>query len=383
MPARERLRLVEATIEARKAASIARHLPVTTARLRVPAVAFAAFVALYCFMQIPMRATPRMGLVAMEVAFLAALVAVVMYATILIPARLQLIAAGARIVIGSKFLHEIWVRTEPGVNALSGWADGEALSAFFTTLANNRWAFLAWIVFTIGIEPDAYVGSMPSMTTVLVALFSALLALAGWLQRHLTAGVLERAGGRRRTPAPRSQRVTANRQDSTMTTDTAHDVDGGADLRHLTVESCLALLATRSVGRLAVDDGRGPTILPVNYRLERGAIVVRTSAGTKLDAAQQRARVAFEVDDVDEATGTGWSVVVRGRLVEMLDPYDRDQVLATPPMPFAAGARDHVVALLSSGISGRMLVPRHVSPRHGRHVDTNTWSGRDGDDLLA
>lgn len=36
--------------------------------------------------------------------------------------------------------------------------------------------------FVSGIEPDGYVASMASMTTAMVAIFSALLAFVGWLQ---------------------------------------------------------------------------------------------------------------------------------------------------------------------------------------------------------
>jgi hypothetical protein len=38
--------------------------------------------------------------------------------------------------------------------------------------------------FTMGIVPNAYIDSMPSMTTAFVAIFSGLLAFVGWLQHH-------------------------------------------------------------------------------------------------------------------------------------------------------------------------------------------------------
>jgi glycerol-3-phosphate dehydrogenase len=61
-------------------------------------------------------------------------------------------------------------------------------------------------------------------------------------------------------------------------------------------------------------------IFPVNYVVDRDLIVFRTDPGSKLDAATERESVAFEVDAVDEATRTGWSVVVGGTLA------DHDQV---------------------------------------------------------
>lgn len=157
----------------------------------------------------------------------------------------------------------------------------------------------------------------------------------------------------------------------------------GVPLRELDVDRCLTLLATRRVGRLAIDDGRGPVVLPVNYLFHKGAVLVRTGPGTKLDAADRPAPVAFEVDEVDEDNGTGWSVVVRGRLVEMTDPDELDAILATAPPPFAAGPREHVVQLFPTAMSGRLLAVQAAVPPHGRHVQGNTWFGQDGDDLLA
>jgi uncharacterized protein len=80
---------------------------------------------------------------------------------------------------------------------------------------------------------------------------------------------------------------------------------------------CRELLAGRHLGRLALVDGRGPVILPVNHVVDRDAPVFRTDPGTRLDAAAEGAAVAFEVDAADEATRTGWSVVVRGTLDEL------------------------------------------------------------------
>ena len=51
---------------------------------------------------------------------------------------------------------------------------------------------------------------------------------------------------------------------------------------------------------------------PVNYVVDQHSVLFRTDEGTKLDAASRGARVAFEVDGAEEATRTGWSVLVGG-----------------------------------------------------------------------
>jgi nitroimidazol reductase NimA-like FMN-containing flavoprotein (pyridoxamine 5'-phosphate oxidase superfamily) len=77
---------------------------------------------------------------------------------------------------------------------------------------------------------------------------------------------------------------------------------------------CLRLLRSRSIGRLAYVARAGvPDIVPVNYAVEGEDVVIRTGPGPKLQAAERRELVAFEVDDLDDARHTGWSVVVVGK----------------------------------------------------------------------
>ena len=87
---------------------------------------------------------------------------------------------------------------------------------------------------------------------------------------------------------------------------------------------CRRLLAERHLGRLAIPDFGGPVIFPVNYVFDQDLVIFRTDPGSKLDAATEREAVAFEVDAIEEATRTGWSVVVRGTLTEVSDPGDLD-----------------------------------------------------------
>jgi uncharacterized protein len=88
-------------------------------------------------------------------------------------------------------------------------------------------------------------------------------------------------------------------------------------LEVLAEEECWRLLGAHHLGRLALVGAKGPAIVPVNYVLDRETPVFRTDPGSKLDAAVEAAPVAFEVDAADEATRTGWSVVVRGALAEV------------------------------------------------------------------
>ena len=120
-------------------------------------------------------------------------------------------------------------------------------------------------------------------------------------------------------------------------------------IEELDEAECCRLLADHHLGCLAMVDPAGPLILPVNYAVDRDAPVFRTDPGTKLDAAAEAAPVAFEVDAADEATRTGWSVVVRGTLAEVTDPDDLERL---GPCPCTPGPRATRPATCASSRSG-------------------------------
>ncbi len=99
----------------------------------------------------------------------------------------------------------------------------------------------------------------------------------------------------------------------------------GQGLSLLDRDECLDLLRRSTFGRIGVTVGALPAVLPVNYRLVGEQIVFRTGQGTKLDAATCNSIVAFEVDDIDPMSHTGWSVMVTGEARKVTD----DEELAT------------------------------------------------------
>jgi len=126
-------------------------------------------------------------------------------------------------------------------------------------------------------------------------------------------------------------------------------------IARLDVDECLALLGHRVVGRVAFICGDGPVIVPVNYLLDEGTVVFRTTYGTTLDTIGSGARVAFEVDAIDEATHSGWSVVVAGKAEEIWRPEELERARNLPLQPWAPGDRAHYVRILPSSISGRRI----------------------------
>lgn len=121
-------------------------------------------------------------------------------------------------------------------------------------------------------------------------------------------------------------------------------------------DECVRLLQADVIGRLAINVGSSPTILPVNYAMDGDAVVFRTAPGAKLEAGR-RAPVAFEIDSFDRESRSGWSVVVTGWLEEV-SPYDAttyERVHNLPVDPWADGIKDHWLRLQPSRITGRRV----------------------------
>lgn len=130
--------------------------------------------------------------------------------------------------------------------------------------------------------------------------------------------------------------------------------EGTRRLEELAVDECLGLLAQQHLGRLAFLREGSPEVLPVNYVFHEGSVVFRTDLGGLLDEAHG-ADVAFEVDHMDPATGTGWSVVVSGRAEEVASPAELARMRELSVRPWAPGDREHYVRVLPRAITGRRI----------------------------
>ncbi len=126
-------------------------------------------------------------------------------------------------------------------------------------------------------------------------------------------------------------------------------------LVRLTRGECLALLRSRQVGRLAYVARAGiPDIVPVNYVMDGATVIFRSGHGPKLQAADRGDVVALEVDQLDDQSESGLSVVVVGH-ARRLRTAEVDRLPALP-RSWAAGARTHLVRISPDRIEGRRLV---------------------------
>ena len=134
-------------------------------------------------------------------------------------------------------------------------------------------------------------------------------------------------------------------------------VDRRTGIEVIDRDECVRLLATQEVGRIGFSTGTGADILPVNYVLDGDSVVFATAAGSKLHAAE-RGMVAFEVDDTDRVTRSGWSVVIHGRAHE-LTAYDAPDLVARlralPLNPWAQGDKPNLVRITPQTMTGRRV----------------------------
>lgn len=129
--------------------------------------------------------------------------------------------------------------------------------------------------------------------------------------------------------------------------------DDGIEL--LTDDQCLALLQTESLGRVGLSVGALPAIFPVNYRLVDGDILSRTGEELKRRAAMHGNVVCFEVDHIDWPMAEGWSILIVGMAVEIIDPAAHDlQDLRFTPL--AGDSRGHLVRIRPEMMTGRKII---------------------------
>jgi uncharacterized protein len=121
----------------------------------------------------------------------------------------------------------------------------------------------------------------------------------------------------------------------------------------LAPQELLDRLASACVGRLAFSHRALPALLAMNYIVDGRELVLQTAAGPAVDAAQGRGSiVAFEVDEIDPKSNSGWSVVVTGHLREVTEQSGIDRYARCPAFPRDARLR-HFLVINPGLVSGR------------------------------
>ena len=92
-------------------------------------------------------------------------------------------------------------------------------------------------------------------------------------------------------------------------------------------DACLRLLAAGGLGRVAINVGALPVILPVHFWLDFERVAFCARLGTSLDRATQDAVVAFQTDGA-APDGVLWSVSLTG-IAKRLPRHEPEPAIAT------------------------------------------------------
>ena len=131
---------------------------------------------------------------------------------------------------------------------------------------------------------------------------------------------------------------------------------GGGRLVELDVDECWSLIDSRSVGRLAWTRPNGPTVLPVNHATQEHEVWVRTTPYSLLARECPGTLLAFEVDEVDEFTRSGWSVVVVG-VARLVQAGLRGEPTWPDVDAWPEGPRHQHLVITPREVTGRRLLP--------------------------
>lgn len=124
---------------------------------------------------------------------------------------------------------------------------------------------------------------------------------------------------------------------------------------------CRRLIEPGGIGRLVFAGQWDLTVLPVNYKMQDGAILFRTaqSGSTEEDLRtgieHAEYRVAFEVDDFDTARREGWSVLAQGPAHHLDSETERAEAQTAGVEPWPGGEREHFIRITPARITGRRI----------------------------
>ena len=139
-------------------------------------------------------------------------------------------------------------------------------------------------------------------------------------------------------------------------------IDGAQDFSILSAQECRRLLGSTTVGRIVYTSNALPAVAPVNYVMDGDDIIIRTAPGSKLEAAMRNTIVGFQIDQIDLATHTGWSVLAIGHATHVTDPASIGRLDTLGLVTWMPDARNHYVRIACHQLTGRVLDGQRPPP---------------------
>jgi nitroimidazol reductase NimA-like FMN-containing flavoprotein (pyridoxamine 5'-phosphate oxidase superfamily) len=125
-------------------------------------------------------------------------------------------------------------------------------------------------------------------------------------------------------------------------------------------EDCLALMRSVTLGRVVFTDRALPAIQPVHFVLDGNDVIIATTPGSKLAAATRGAIVAFETDQFESGSRSGWSVTMIGQARAVRTPTEIDRLSRLPLRSWVTGRHDYFIRIRGDHVSGRRIHPTYL-----------------------
>jgi nitroimidazol reductase NimA-like FMN-containing flavoprotein (pyridoxamine 5'-phosphate oxidase superfamily) len=99
----------------------------------------------------------------------------------------------------------------------------------------------------------------------------------------------------------------------------------------------------------------------VTYAVHDGTIIFRTSPYGVLSELIRPTDVALEIDELDQESRRGWSVVVQGRAQGVAEPAQLVRIWTVGGLvPWASGVRNVFIQIIPQRITGRDVPARSI-----------------------
>ena len=121
-------------------------------------------------------------------------------------------------------------------------------------------------------------------------------------------------------------------------------------------QQCFDLIESHHLGRIAWQAADLPQILPITYAMHQGSIYFRTLPDGILAELALPTSVALEVDELDQQTRSGWSIVLHGRTSAVREPDELAGLWASDSLvPWASGNRTLFIRIQPERVAGRVV----------------------------
>ena len=138
--------------------------------------------------------------------------------------------------------------------------------------------------------------------------------------------------------------------------------------------------ASSNAGRIAINGPRSPYVIPVNFSVIDGGVVIRLGTGWAAFHLDGSA-VTFETDEAAASRRSGWSVVVEG--VARVVPYDDVARLGVNlPTPMVAVPGVRVFEIVPFKVTGRVVEPDQLGEQREAGAESPERAGEQPRNLL-